>query len=199
MKLRKLRKQRNWSMKQLGEMIGCSESTISLYETGKREPSFETLLKLGQLFDVSVDYLLGATSENKNQEKPFNAICIEAHKETSQISTIPERIKHLRNLNGLTLEEVGNVVCVGKSTVRKWETGLIANMQCDKIALLAKALHTTPEYLMGWESSSDDSASSLTFDDFTYSLCSEAQKLTEENKQKLLEMAQFFHQQQEKE
>ena len=39
---------------------------------------------------------------------------------------------------------------VGKSTVRKWETGIIANMKRDKIAALAKALHTTPGYLMGW-------------------------------------------------
>ena len=40
---------------------------------------------------------------------------------------------------------------VGKSTVRKWETGMIANMKRDKIADLAKALGTTPAYLMGWK------------------------------------------------
>ena len=61
------------------------------------------------------------------------------------------RIKELRKLKGLTLEEVGNMVGVGKSTVRKWETGIIANMKRDKIAALAKALNTTPAYLMGWE------------------------------------------------
>ena len=46
---------------------------------------------------------------------------------------------------GLTLEEVANEVGVGKSTVRKWETGIIANMKRDKIAALAKALHTSPD------------------------------------------------------
>jgi transcriptional regulator with XRE-family HTH domain len=61
------------------------------------------------------------------------------------------KIKELRKSKGMTLEQVANVVGVGKSTVRKWETGLIANMKRDKIALLAKALSTTPAYLMGWE------------------------------------------------
>lgn len=64
---------------------------------------------------------------------------------------IAQRIKALRQEKGLTLEQVASVVGVGKSTVRKWETGMIANMRRDKIAVLAKALGTTPEYLMGWE------------------------------------------------
>lgn len=64
---------------------------------------------------------------------------------------IAQRIKALRQDRGLTLEQVADVVGVGKSTVRKWETGMIANMRRDKIASLAKALSTTPEYLMGWE------------------------------------------------
>ena len=62
-----------------------------------------------------------------------------------------QRIKALRQEKGLTLEQVADVVGVGKSTVRKWETGMIANMKRDKIASLAKALGTTPEYLMGWD------------------------------------------------
>lgn len=61
-----------------------------------------------------------------------------------------QRIKNLRQEKGLTLEQVAEVVGVGKSTVRKWETGMIANMRRDKIADLAKALGTTPAYLMGW-------------------------------------------------
>ena len=61
------------------------------------------------------------------------------------------RIKELRQEKGLTLEQVATIVGVGKSTVRKWETGMIANMRRDKIAALAKALGTTPMSLMGWE------------------------------------------------
>ena len=69
---------------------------------------------------------------------------------------IGERIRYLRTSQGMTLEEVGDVVGVGKSTVRKWESGEIANMRRDKIALVAKALHVTPSYLMGWDEIADN-------------------------------------------
>lgn len=65
--------------------------------------------------------------------------------------TISQKITKLRKARGMTLEQVADIVGVGKSTVRKWETGMIANMRRDKIADLAKALGTTPAYLMGWE------------------------------------------------
>lgn len=61
-----------------------------------------------------------------------------------------EKIKLLRSELGLTLEDVGKAVGVGKSTVRKWETGDIANMRRDKIVKLARVLHTTPAYLLGY-------------------------------------------------
>ena len=64
---------------------------------------------------------------------------------------LSRKIKELRLQKNMTLEQVGDIVGVGKSTVRKWETGMIANMKRDKIALLAKALGTTPAYLMGWK------------------------------------------------
>lgn len=53
----------------------------------------------------------------------------------------------------LTLEEVGDFVGVGKSTVRKWETGAIENMKRDKIARLSEILKLSPSVVMGWSSS----------------------------------------------
>ena len=73
-----------------------------------------------------------------------------------------QRIRELRQKKGLTLEQVADVVGVGKSTVRKWETGMIANMKRDKIADLAKALGTTPAYLMGWNAEVQENKDSPT-------------------------------------
>lgn len=70
-----------------------------------------------------------------------------------------EKIKTLRLQNDMTLEELGNKVGVAKSTVRKWETGMISNMRRDKIAKIATALGVTPAYLMGWEENTDYLAS----------------------------------------
>lgn len=60
--LRKLRKERNVTQKQLARALGVSESTISLYESGKHEPDHATLIKIADYFNVSIDYLLGRTS-----------------------------------------------------------------------------------------------------------------------------------------
>ena len=49
-RIRELRKQHKMTMKELGAVVGLAESTISQYETGKRQPDNETLLKLGEYF-----------------------------------------------------------------------------------------------------------------------------------------------------
>lgn len=67
------------------------------------------------------------------------------------MKTNGEKLKKRRLELNLTLEEVGNIVGVAKSTVRKWETGAIENMKSDKISLLAKALQVSPAFIMGLE------------------------------------------------
>lgn len=63
-RIRDLRRSHGLTMKQLGAMLGLAESTVSQYENGKRNPDNETLLKLGEIFGVTVGYILGA------EEKP---------------------------------------------------------------------------------------------------------------------------------
>lgn len=65
------------------------------------------------------------------------------------------RIKERRLQLEMTLEEVGKIAEVSKSTVMKWETGYIENMRRDKIVLLAKALKVSPLWIMGWEETSE--------------------------------------------
>ena len=57
---------------------------------------------------------------------------------------IGEKIKSRRLELRLTLEQVGDAVGVGKSTVRKWEQGMIRNMRRDKIEKLARILEMDP-------------------------------------------------------
>lgn len=72
MRIRELRKAKKVTMKELGNMIGVAESTMSLYETGKRKPDPETLSRLADYFNVSVDYLLGR-DEGQSQTAPSPA------------------------------------------------------------------------------------------------------------------------------
>ena len=64
---------------------------------------------------------------------------------------IKDLIKEKRQELGLTYEQLGNLIGVGKSTVRKWETGMIENMRRDNIIALSKALNISPAILMGWD------------------------------------------------
>lgn len=70
LKLRELRKKCGLTMKELGAEIGVAESTISQYETGKREPDYETLLKLAEYFGTSVDVLLRGEPQDASPAKP---------------------------------------------------------------------------------------------------------------------------------
>lgn len=64
------------------------------------------------------------------------------------------KLKNRRIALGKTLEEVGAAVGVGKSTVRKWEQGMIKNMRRDKISLLAAALEINPAEIIDYQEQS---------------------------------------------
>ena len=102
---------------------------------------------------------------------------------------IKDKIYLLRKQLGLTLEEVAQVVGVGKSTVRKWETGEIDNMKLDKVELLAKALHTTPAYLMGWE---DEPIGEYKLDKDTYLFARKYSELPKKSKKVIQKVFEGF-------
>ena len=67
-RLRELRKLQGLSMKELGVKLGLAECTISLYESGKREPDNATLVRIADFFGVTVDYLLGRDEKTPSDE-----------------------------------------------------------------------------------------------------------------------------------
>lgn len=62
-RLLKLRKDNHVTQEMLGKAIGVKKTTISNYETGYSSPNPETLRKIANYFDTSIDYLLGRTEE----------------------------------------------------------------------------------------------------------------------------------------
>ncbi len=57
--LKLLRCDKDISQRTLSEEFGVTNQTISLWETGQREPDFDTLVKIAKYFNVTTDYLLG--------------------------------------------------------------------------------------------------------------------------------------------
>lgn len=67
--IEQLRKQKGLTQDDLSRYLGLSKSTISMYESEKRSPDNETLLKLANYFGVTTDYLLGNEQPAKNEEE----------------------------------------------------------------------------------------------------------------------------------
>lgn len=65
--LKYLRTRDKLSQSELAEKLGVAKSTISMYEVGKREPDFETLEAIADIFNVDMNFLLGKDgSENED-------------------------------------------------------------------------------------------------------------------------------------
>jgi transcriptional regulator with XRE-family HTH domain len=66
-----------------------------------------------------------------------------------------DRIKRLRLENKMTQEELGNVIGVQKSAIRKYESGAVQNIKRTSIKKMADCFGVSPSYLLGYEDSED--------------------------------------------
>ncbi len=68
-RLKELRTSKKIPQSVIAGHLGITNQAYSLYELDKREPDYETLLKIANYFNVSVDYLLGKTDVKNDDEK----------------------------------------------------------------------------------------------------------------------------------
>lgn len=61
-----LRKQKKLTQENVSKMLGIHRGTYANYEAGRREPDNETLHKLADFFNVSIDYLLGRSEDTNS-------------------------------------------------------------------------------------------------------------------------------------
>lgn len=67
-KIKALRTKNRFTQKQLADKLGLAQSTIGMIESGKRDVSFEILIKIADLFNVSTDFLLRVDSDQVKEE-----------------------------------------------------------------------------------------------------------------------------------
>jgi transcriptional regulator with XRE-family HTH domain len=65
-KVKQLRTEKDWSQEDLAEKVGVSQKQISAYENGVSFPSQEILIKITEIFDVSLDYLVLESAGQSN-------------------------------------------------------------------------------------------------------------------------------------
>jgi len=66
-RLKKERESRDLSQQELANRLNLSQSSIAYYEKDKKQPPQNTLAKIADFFEVSVDYLLGRTDARDKQ------------------------------------------------------------------------------------------------------------------------------------
>lgn len=74
-RLKALRKGLSMTQDELAARLHLSRGSISMYESGLRDPDSETLMELSRIFGISIDYLLGSTNDTKmNSEETVRFI-----------------------------------------------------------------------------------------------------------------------------
>ena len=168
--IRELRQSRGMTMKELGERINVAESTISLYETGKRQPDISTLRMLSAILGASVDYIVGIDTESAELSK--------ARSITSYL---------LKNTT-LTKEEIENKTNTNYQTLESWCQGL-GDYFNDKLYLLADCFDVSIDYLLGRSDNPHPIDEQLEGE--LFALYGEIHDLTDEEKAKILEFIKF--------
>lgn len=67
-RIRDLREDKDLTQTQMGEILSCSQRVYSNYERGDIDIPTTTLIKLADFHQVSVDYILGRTDNEKTNE-----------------------------------------------------------------------------------------------------------------------------------
>lgn len=98
-RIRTMRKSRGMTQEELGKAIGQSASSITMYETGRREPDFETLEALADVFNVPLVFFVPGSSpvtcgasDDLSQSDDFRVFVMDS----SQLS--PEQFRMARSL-----------------------------------------------------------------------------------------------------
>ena len=121
-RLKSLRREKGWSQQRLADELDLSKSSVNMYERGEREPGFETMEAIADLFNVDMNYLYGRTDI-----KIADPIVLAPKK-----PTIPPGFEPMPKMKKVPL--IGSIACGEPITAIQNREGKIdapENMQCD--------------------------------------------------------------------
>ena len=96
-RIKELRQENNLTLRQLGKKLDMKNSTLSQYETGKRDPNDKIWQKLAAFFHVPISYLRGESN--------------------------PNRIKKMRQVKGVSQQDVAKALGLTRQAIALYETG----------------------------------------------------------------------------
>ena len=87
-RIRDLREDENLTQKEVAAKLYDSQQHYQLYESGKREPPFDVVIRIAQIYNVSLDYIAGRTNDKGGM-----------HKNTEEEAELIEKYKALSDKN----------------------------------------------------------------------------------------------------
>ena len=182
-KINSLRQEKNLTLKELADILGVSEATVSRWENGKSDIRGKNLKKLSDFFDVSESYLLGYI------ERP----------------SLPNRLRELRKEKKISIEQLSTKVGIDEGRIIALESREdFQNIKKNDayysdVKKLAGFFNTTIDFLEGQVGYKEDifysdlaSAIFSEFSSLAFSTIATMKYLSEESQRKILEYAKFI-------
>lgn len=112
--LRYCREEIEMTQKELGFVFGVHESTISGWETGKDSIPLRKLVKFCNLYNYSLDFVMGLSRTNKEYSKLNNL----------NLKKIGNNLKELRNSLNISQQQFADECSISQTTYSNYELGL---------------------------------------------------------------------------
>lgn len=94
-RLMALRKEKSWSLQYVSDQLGMAKSTYAGYESGYRRPSLEAITAMADLFETSVDYILGRIPDPLTHSHQSGL----TNEEPIELSTFPDVTLSIDDIN----------------------------------------------------------------------------------------------------
>ncbi|MCL2574072.1 MAG: helix-turn-helix domain-containing protein [Defluviitaleaceae bacterium] len=92
-RVKELREKKGLKQTDLAAMLEISQGTLSNWERGVHDPDNETLLRLAQIFECSVDYLLGSTELRKPQLGELDGLFMRVMQDAQESGITPHDLQ----------------------------------------------------------------------------------------------------------
>ena len=181
-KLKEIREARGYKSQQaFADAFGVAQSTVGNWEAGKREPNYDTTIKLANFLRVPIDELLG----NDDFAYP-----------PDMCARIGARIKAASFEIGASPETCLAKIGISAQDVKRMVNGAY-HFTVSTLSYIAECLNKSVYFFTDDIDEKTPAEADVTFDDFTYAMYGETKDLTEENKNMLLDMARMLKKRQQ--
>lgn len=128
-----IRKELNYSLRELGNILNCSFSALASYERGEKLIISEILINLSKISNHSIDWILGRTKKDLlAEDKKWNL----------------KKLEKLENKKKLKQRDLAKILNVERSTYSGWETGK-DTIPLRKLIELSNYYNLSIDYLTG--------------------------------------------------